>query len=282
MIISFACPECEAKIEIGEEYAGQSGECPRCQQMIVIPSSSKPTKPILALAGATPLPPSDAEEDGGEQRKPRRRASEADAAPRRLRRARQPSKSVGVPTWVWVLGSFVALFGAGLLVISFVVLVFWRNNEPTKPAADPKFVGKVEPPMPKFEVKGVIAGRLEGRRAILQNGVFQIQSALGPGDLIDPDDEQQRCHCKIFEVEMRADKEYVLEMQSEQFFCILRIEDDRRNVWAENARFRDKFQRVTFQPEAPRVFLIYASCNDPAFGPFTLTIRETDAKRIVP
>ena len=42
MSISFACPECRARIEVNEELAGHAGQCPRCQNVIVIPAPNQP------------------------------------------------------------------------------------------------------------------------------------------------------------------------------------------------------------------------------------------------
>ena len=63
MSISFACPQCKAQIEVGEEHVGHAGQCPRCQKVIVIPSPNQPM-PILVGADASPR----------EDPKPRRRA----------------------------------------------------------------------------------------------------------------------------------------------------------------------------------------------------------------
>ena len=51
MSISFACPECKVQIEVADEHAGQSGQCPRCQNVMIIPSGKQP---LPTMAGAAP------------------------------------------------------------------------------------------------------------------------------------------------------------------------------------------------------------------------------------
>ena len=265
MSISFACPECRAQVEVGDEHAGQSAQCPRCQRMLVIPS---PKQPLPILIGAEEAPVS----------KPRPEEAETPPVrPRRFRPAPLPKQPTG-PIWPWVVGIFAAGVTAALLVASFAVLVFWRKLEPSRPIAPPMVAN---PPMMLQPATRVTAGQLQGNRAVLTNGVFQIRSALAASDPRDPEDAT--CHVRTFEVELRAGQVYVLEQDSNQFDCYLRVENLNRGklVWAGDVGLGNAF--VTFQPQQTANFGVVVSTVDPGVGPFTLTIRERDrAKPMVP
>jgi hypothetical protein len=262
MSISFACPECKAKIEVGEEHVGHAGQCPRCQKLIVIPSPNQPM-PIFVGADAVPR----------EDPKPRRRA-EAKEPPARPRRTPATPKQPAGPIWPWVVGVFGALVMAALLFSSFAVLVFWRRPEPTRPVAlvDHKH-GAIN------QAKGVTVGRLEEQRAVLQDGVFQIRSELTVNDPIDPKPGPAHVlRCKRFEIELRGDRSYVLELDSNHFDSYIRVENLERNEWDVGQKGVGN-ARLEFSPPRTSVFTVYASCMDPALGRFTLTIREKNVPK---
>jgi len=262
MSVSFACPECKAKIEVGEEHVGHAGQCPRCQNVFVIPSQMQPL-PILVGADASPR----------EDPKPRRRA-EAKEPPARPRRTPSKPKQPAGPIWPWVVGIFAALVMAALLFSSFAVLVFWRRPEPTRPVvlADHKHVVM-------NQALGVTVGRLEGQRAFMQNGVFQIRSELTVNDPIDPKPGPAHIlRCKRFEIELRNDRTYVLELDSNHFDSYIRVENLQRNEW-DVGQQGVRNARLVFNPPRTSVFTVFASCMDPALGSFTLTIREQNVPK---
>ena len=37
MAIAFSCPHCGAKTNVGDQYAGQTGPCSACGQMVTVP-----------------------------------------------------------------------------------------------------------------------------------------------------------------------------------------------------------------------------------------------------
>jgi hypothetical protein len=267
MTISFACPECQAKIEVGAEHAGHAGQCPRCQNVIVIPS---PTQGVPAKTKT--IPPTDPWEERREQAKPKRRASEAEESPARRRRTAAPKPPAG-PMWPWVLGVAGAFVVATLLFSSLIVLVFWRRTELPRPAA---VLAEVKPPIPAMN-HGVTVGRLEGQHAFMQDGVFQVRSALNPNDPPDPLDAT--CRVKRFEIDLRNDRIYVLEQDSDQFDSFVRVEDFQGKMLGSNGDFGIRNARMQFQPQRAGVYVVFASSVDPAFGNFTLTIRERDAPK---
>ena len=260
MSISFACPQCKAQIEVGEEHVGHAGQCPRCKKVIVIPSPNQPM-PILVGADASPR----------EDPKPRRRP-EAKEPPARPRRTPAMPKQPAGPIWPWVVGVFGAVAIAALLFSSFAVLVFWRRPEPTR------HVALVEPKHGAInEAKGVTIGRLEGQRAVMQNGVFQIRSELHQDDPFDLD--HKNSHCKRYEIELIAGRDYILELETNQFDSEFRIEDL-------NGPLRTRFgnrgvpvARIDYRPQFTDVYVIYATSLNPALGNFTLTIREQNVPK---
>src|ERR1700686_3648858 len=136
MSISFACPQCKAQVEVGDEFAGHAGQCPRCQNVIAIPSASQPT-PVLVAEAMPAL----------NEAKPKPRPA-LSKEPRRRRSPPAPTKPFG-PIWPWAVGALAALVFTGLLISSLAVLVFWRRPAPTQkgdaPAADLKALQKVGP-----------------------------------------------------------------------------------------------------------------------------------------
>ncbi|MBI2807772.1 MAG: hypothetical protein HYX68_22555 [Planctomycetes bacterium] len=259
MSITIGCPECLARIEVLDEHVGRSGQCPKCQHVFVIPSATQPA-PVLR-AGETPtitLPPADPWEKPREESEPRPRheRTKTSSSRRQSQKPRQPSG----PLWPWVVGILVAFVFLGLMCSSVSVLIFWR-----KPASTPGNAGG-----------GVLVGRLDGNRAVLQDGVFQIRTELTPNDLIDPDDGQRRCRCKRFEIQLRGDRTYVVEQDSNHFDCLVRIEEPNGLFLNEAGVVGARNARMEFIPPRHGAFVVFATCVDPATGPFTLTIRERD------
>jgi hypothetical protein len=251
MSISFACPECRAQIEVADEFAGHAGQCPRCHDVVVIPSPDQPA-PILATVVSTPAQ--------REQPEPKpKRVERESAAPRRRRTNPVPKQPAG-PIWPWVVGFFGAVVMVALLISSFSVLVFWRR------APEPTRLGEL------VENNRVTVGRLEGNRAFMQNGVFQIRAELNKNDQFDFDHEGSRS--KRYEIELQANKLYVLEMDSNQFTCEVRCErPDNLEIVRSNPNGQRNAQLI-HAPQQTRLYHVYATSIDPALGNFTLTIRE--------
>lgn len=260
MSISFACPECKAQIEVGDEFAGHSGQCPRCERVIVIPSPNAP-KP-RPVGASTSVPRS-------EQWAEPRSSKSDDPRPRR-RRAPQVAKEPAGPLWPWLVGIGGAVAVTVLLFSSFLVLVFWRRPEPTRLAPVVVFKNNAIHPG-----EGVTVGRLEGKRVFLEDGVFQIRSELKPDD--DPDIDNIRSRCKWYQIELQAHQRYTFEMDSPQFNCEVRVEkSDNTGVLEQSRDKAVRNARFDFQPQQTMVYLVYVTSPQPAFGNFTLTVREAD------
>lgn len=52
-MIRFACPGCGASFTVGDEKAGKSGKCPKCQSAFVIPAPERAPAPAPASGGAS-------------------------------------------------------------------------------------------------------------------------------------------------------------------------------------------------------------------------------------
>ncbi len=44
-MIKFNCPDCGQKVAVGDELAGKKGRCPKCKQVVTIPTPSAPPEP---------------------------------------------------------------------------------------------------------------------------------------------------------------------------------------------------------------------------------------------
>jgi len=266
MSITFACPECMVQIEVADEHAGESGECPRCKQVIVIPSPHQPA-PVLMGAKVVPMPAADPWDKPAKDTpsKPRRAETDEPAA-RRTRTTAAPKQPAG-PIWPWVLGVFMAFVVVVLLFSSFAVLVFWRRAEPTRPA-----------PAAELKVKKqaidnpAMIGRLEGQRIVMQDGVFQIRTELNANDEKDPRDGINRC--KRFEIQLRRNQVYVFEQTSNQFDCVIRLENNQNGIQMDVGQVGVRNAAMEFQAPQDGIFVVYATCAQQGFGNFTLTIRE--------
>jgi hypothetical protein len=288
MSISFACPECAAPIEVADEHAGQSGQCPRCQRVIEIPT---PTKILTSKATPAAVPARDWWEEPRPERRSRRRWSDDDDLPRR-RGVALAQQGSGGPMWAWLLGIFAAVVAFGLLVASFAVLVSWRQPEPTK-HKDPVLVGevrelqKMEPQMngpPKAPRPTVTAGRLDAmNQAFLANGVFQMRSELHPEDPMDID--HPHCRAKIVRVHLDVDKTYVVEMQSDRLDSEVRIERDQFGVKGNQEALEisrpvgNNDAMLRYRPKFAGLHQVHATTRNGIMGSFTLTIREEGRPR---
>jgi prepilin-type processing-associated H-X9-DG protein len=52
-MIRFNCPQCGMHVEVDDQYAGQSGPCPGCNQVITIPAVAAPTASMTGPTGAS-------------------------------------------------------------------------------------------------------------------------------------------------------------------------------------------------------------------------------------
>lgn len=59
MPIDTLCPGCQAKLRIGDEFAGQDARCPRCDTLYNVPASTVEQVAILPSADEVPSPPID-------------------------------------------------------------------------------------------------------------------------------------------------------------------------------------------------------------------------------
>jgi hypothetical protein len=270
MSLQFACPSCKAYMEVADELAGHSGQCPRCQHVFVVPSPAlgapKPVVVAKAIPATATIPPTDPWAE--EQPKPRPRGE-------RPRRVRSVPPAPSGPLWPWLIAVPLALVVAVLLFSSFIVLVAWR-----KPATIPPGVALQELPVFKKQPDRAIIGRLDGNRAFMEGGVFQVREKLTNTDPLDLDDA--RCRAKRFDVELIANRTYLIDIDSNDFDPVVSI-DELNNPIDRQGNRGNRNAQIVFMPRRTAVFTIYASSVDPAFGPFTLTVREQNvAKPFVP
>ena len=114
-------------------------------------------------------------------------------------------------------------------------------------------------------------GRLEGNRAFLQAGVFQVRTELTNNDMRDLD--KPICRAKRYDIELIANRTYVIEQDSDQFDSLVRVEDFNGPL-NQDGRFGQRNASFRFTPIITQIFMVYATSDAPATGTFTLTVRE--------
>ncbi len=139
------------------------------------------------------------------------------------------------------------------------------------------------PPFPKPPVFGAPGGQVvqlkagPGQRIQLFNGQFVTTSSLGANDPFDPEDKKFRC--KLYQVDLQAGRNYVIDMTSPNAAALdpyLRIEDMNEVVLArddDGGGFPNA--RIFFTPAITASYVIVATSYAPHnAGQFTLSIRE--------
>ncbi|MBI3822454.1 MAG: hypothetical protein HY289_07215 [Planctomycetes bacterium] len=287
MSILFACPKCKVQVEVADEYAGQSGQCPRCEGVITIPSPTQPAPSASPAPSPSPRPVATAVpvpmHESDEWDRPRRREHD-EPPPRRRRLATGPPQPAG-PIWPWIVGVFAAVVVAGLLFSSFLVLVLWRPSVPVRRVDDmkPNPIVEAKPapaPAPVANPDCVIAGRREGNRVILdQNGTFQIQADLRQFDPRDLDHPNSAA--RVFDIQLLANREYEFELATGAFDSELRIEDLKGPLqgMVQTGRRGVDNARLVYRPNFTDTFSIHVTSPNQGLGGFTLTVRETGVKK---
>ena len=260
MAISFTCPNCKAYINIGEESAGQTGQCPRCERLILIPSSDKPM-PILLDEHGNPVP----------ILTPTKAVPREEAKPEPPRRARRVSveKKPSGPMWPWLLGILGGIAVFVLLLSSFIVLCSYR---PRENASNVRIV------LNNPAVKPVtMIGRLEGQRAFFQDGVFQMRASLRADDELHPQDFARRR--KRYEIELRGNTPYIFEMNSHVLTNAITMTDRNGNNIRDDRNPGQGNATIAFMPAFTDTYTVFVSSVHPGFGEFTLTIHEQGRMR---
>jgi hypothetical protein len=262
MSISFACPQCNVQVEVADEFAGHAGQCPRCQSVIAIPSGNQPP----------PLPAEEIPPPREARRKPK--AAPVPEEPRRRRTPPTPAKPFG-PIWPWLVGGLAALVFIGLMASSVAVLAFWR--EPVVIPKREEQPAAAKPVPPQIDI-----GQLDGKKAVLAGGVFQVRGTFTVADAIDFTDVQlgARGRSREFEIEMRADKDYQFEYVSAEFDAYLSIARQFEFPPLTKAGARGARNiRLIFRPPVNGAYSIRVSSFEPSVGAYTLTIRELERPR---
>jgi hypothetical protein len=43
MLINFKCPHCQTALQVGSDFAGKTGVCPKCKKEVTVPAQSTGT-----------------------------------------------------------------------------------------------------------------------------------------------------------------------------------------------------------------------------------------------
>lgn len=239
-------------MEVPDEHAGLSGQCPRCKRVFTIPTSNAP--PVRRATPVKPPPVPDAERDISRPSKNRR-----------PRREPIPPTPRG-PVWPWLVGLPAVLLVSGLLFSSLMVLGFHRRSAPPRPAiaalstnASP--IGNI-----------VSVGKLDGNRVQLEGGAFGLKSLLTPADPLDGRWNGSRS--KRFLVEMQAGKQYKIEMESARFNPYIALYAPTGAILKSAGHGNNKTMLEYFNAGDPIVITLHAANVNQGLGAFSLTITE--------
>jgi predicted Zn finger-like uncharacterized protein len=301
MAISCACPGCSTAFRVTDELAGKRVKCPKCLMVFTLPA----TVPEPALAASEPPPVKKAAapiDDLFREPEPRdssRKAARRDARDRDvdrdsdpdrdrdLPRARRKAKRSSGSAMPWVLGlvgAAVLLFvlcGGAAAVIGIAAFSGEKKIAAAKPI-QPIPPGQFNPPIPQPPPAGqppvgMVQG--QGARVALANGMFQTNDQLVVTDPADPKDVRYRC--KLYQIDLQAGRNYVIDMESTAFDAYLRLEDARgRPLMEDDDSGGNLNARMQFTPNQTGSYVIVATTyNEQTFGPFRLTVRESNVAK---
>lgn len=264
MALSFACPGCKTLIQVGEELAGQTGQCPRCEQLLLIPSPQAPVAMLLDAEGKpippTPPPPLPS-------RKPAPTVAPEQDKPRSRRRSVE--KKPSGPTWPWAIGIGGAVLVFILLFSSFIALFTYR------PRAAHSNLIVVPQKLPNFDVNGVTHGRLNGNVAVMDNGIFRIRGRFADEDINRGAGMDAGFPARRFKIHLNANVRYVLEMESKETSSYLRLENavggNIQSIGQHGVK-RARIDNPWLQWDGN--YTIYISNMERGLSDFTLTVRE--------
>jgi hypothetical protein len=133
MSIAFACPACQARITVAEQYAGREGKCPGCGVVVSVPARQEPPEDDAAMFA---LP----------SERPARRQRDDDLEDRRPK-PRRGGQSLSA-------GQVGGVVGGGLILLCVILAVFlrianlakrWEAGRPAQPTKDlPRIDGRWE------------------------------------------------------------------------------------------------------------------------------------------
>lgn len=240
MSLRIRCPSCRALNTADDDERGRKIRCAECDRRISVPE----------------------EEDGGaaiqENRKLKSRSSpdigEEEDRDRPARKKRKSSAGKGNNTMLYVIGGVLVgvlvLCGAGGIITFVVVKSMERAFE--KIGANREF--------------DVIA---RGPVLLDQNG------NLTPND--PPDPTFVRARMKAHQVGLKADKTYVITLDSDDFDTYLRVESPQGVLLAEDDDGGGALNsRIVLRPQQAGNHRIIATSFDGGFGRYRLRVQEAD------
>ncbi len=256
MSIAFTCPECEARMEVPDDHAGLSGQCPRCKHVFVIPSASAPQKPRVVASAAQPPPIPEEKVDV--------------ALPRRGRRTRRelPPPPPRGPAWPWLVGIPAFLAVASILFAALMVLSFYRKS----PAPRPSIANLTADSDPGSD--GVLRGKLEGKQVHLAGGEFAIRSIITPTDPVGTRINANRE--KRYTIELQQGKRYTISAESTRFDPFVELRNPAGQVMRSAGAFGNNKAHLEFDARDAGVYTLHASSMNQGLGLFTLMITERD------
>jgi len=147
----------------------------------------------------------------------------------------------------------------------------WKSPEPTEPmVASVHFLNQIS----DNPAHGVMVAPLLGS-AIPRLSLTDMLTAA------DPLEPRHQCRHRVYPVLLEQGKTYVIEMRSRDFDTYLMLENNRRELLAQNdddaivLTSEAMNSRITFQPQATTMYSLVASAFSPSgLGNYSITVHE--------
>ena len=63
-MLTFECPSCKAKLQVADEHAGKTVQCPTCKSHAAVPTSAEAPSDAIVEAAPMPMPEPEAADRG--------------------------------------------------------------------------------------------------------------------------------------------------------------------------------------------------------------------------
>ena len=246
MAIALACPRCAGSIPASLELAGKRAMCPQCRMQLTLP------------AALYELPGGDREERVD---------------------SRTPIRLKTLLPWVFGIAIVIAAFLIVCLVPAGVIHLLLRSDQSANDMAAAAVVLPVGVDLPAGAPK-------RSMRVTEFEGVFQVRSELNQNDsayTYKPAGglgNNNNKRCKEYVIDLEAGKDYVLDLESQNFDAYLRLGHLNGTKIAEDDDSGGNLNsRIRFRPPATGSYVVTATSLGGGFGAYTLTIRESRFKK---
>jgi hypothetical protein len=246
MAIALACPTCASSVVVSADMAGKRAICPQCRMQLALPKALIES-PDWGASTAT---------DPDEFTPPMERGS----------------------LWPWVFGIGVAVALLALLCGGPVaVLYFMLRGE--HEAAELAQAVVIEP----SGVNLPAGAPPRAMRVTEFRGVFQVREQLVRGDVLFKNaggGVNNNKVCKEYVIDLEAGKTYIIDLEAPSFDAYLRLGHlNGQPIMEDDDSGGGLNSRIVWTAPETKTYLVSATSLGGGFGPFTLTVRESQLKK---